>query len=68
MSEFSFTYDAATRTGIIKLAKSGEELRISNISAEQATRWKEEKAAEFAKRGFRMQTVPTSLTRGETDV
>jgi hypothetical protein len=60
---YTFNYDAATRTGTIKLTDTGDELRITNISAEQAQAWERSKAAEFAKRGFRMQTVPATLTR-----
>jgi hypothetical protein len=63
MHEYTFSYDEATRTGVIRLTGSGDELRITNITREQALRWEKEKAAEFAKRGFRMQTVPAILTR-----
>ena len=61
--DYTFNYDAQTRRAVIKLTKSGEELAISNISAEQAERWKGERAAEFAKRGFRMQTPSVHMTR-----
>lgn len=63
MSDFVFTYDEGTRTARIKIAKSGEELKITNISKEQADRWEKEKAAEFVKRGFRMRTPSVELTR-----
>lgn len=63
MAEHTFSYDEAKRTGIIKLNKSGEELRITNISREQAEKWEKEKAAEFAKRGFRMHTPSVDMTR-----
>lgn len=63
MSDFNFSYDEPKRTATIKITKSGEELKISNISREQAERWEKEKAAEFVKRGFRMQTPSLDLTR-----
>jgi hypothetical protein len=67
MTEFTFEYDEAKRIATIMLA-TGAELRISNINAAQAKRWKEEKAAEFAKRNFRMETIPALMHRGEADV
>jgi hypothetical protein len=67
VSEFTFTYDEAKRCGVIKVTKSGEELRISNISKEQAEAWRDAKAAEFVKRGFRMQTPSVHMTRGGGD-
>ena len=66
MSDFSFSYDEAKRTGTIKISKTGEELRITNISREQADRWEKEKAAEFVKRGFRMSTPAVEMTREGT--
>lgn len=61
--DYTFTYDPAAKRGVIKIAKTGEELAITNISAEQATRWEKEKAAEFVKRHFRMSTPTAQMTR-----
>lgn len=63
MKDFTFTYDEATRVGTIRISKSGEELKISNISREQAEKWEKENAVEFVKRGFRMHTPSIDMTR-----
>jgi len=63
MDDFTCTYDEAKRTATIKVHKSGETCRISNISAAQADLWAKEKAAEFVKRGFRMHTPTLELSR-----
>ena len=61
--QYTFTYDAQSRSATIELSGSGEKLRIANISSEQAARWEKDKAAEFVKRGFRMHTPAVNLTR-----
>lgn len=65
MADFDFTYDEAARTGIITINKSGEKMRLTNISAEQAERWRNEHAEKFVKRGFRMHTPSLDVTREE---
>lgn len=63
MDDITMDYDEKRKRAVLTFPKGKAPLVVSNITLEQAQRFKERHAAEFAKRDCCLQTPAVELTR-----
>lgn len=56
-------YDEGKRVAVLTFPNSKHQLKVSNVTREQATRFHEKHAAEFAKRDCCLETPAVNMTR-----